>query len=923
MTLVAVRVAVKMGEIVLNTKRVMFVVIAALATMLTTLGLPAQAASVPGKPVAKLTSGSSRVILSWVAPASNRSTITAYQVGARKFASGKWQAWSYYNLSRTYRSKAVTYTNGTKVQAKVRAKNAKGFGAWSTVQSTVTGLPNAPTSRAVTQGDKFLTVSWGAAVGNGSAITAYRVYYRSQVGGVWGAWAYSTTSGSIRTESFGSLTPGTNYQFYIRTANKWGYGPSTSILSTVVLSAPDPPTNVTWTPNDFTLALTLSWSAPLNTGGSAITSYKAFAVRDGTKTCTTSTLTCTITGLTNGTSYTFTVTATNIAGTSGTASPSSALITATAPGAPTEVKGVGGYTEVTVSWAAPINTGGRPITSYTATALPGGATCTTTVEPPATTPATSCTITGLTNGTVYRFKVTATNIAATSTPSSPSSGVITATAPNAPTGVNAVLGNTQVTLSWSPPVNTDVFISSATQISAGGSHTCALLQDHTIKCWGGGRYGELGNGQYYTNPPPLGSATPVIVSGISNATQISSGRDHTCALLQDNTIKCWGDGRKGQLGNGQFYNSAPYGSATPVTVSGISNATQISASSGHTCALLQDNTIKCWGFGREGQLGDAVFYSNNYSCGVNYWNCGSATPVTVRGISNATQISAGDRHTCALLQDNTIKCWGNRFWGQLGDGQYDPSLDSSFYTPVIVSGISNATQISAGSTHTCALLQDNTIKCWGSSLSGELGNGQFYRSATPVIVSGISNATQISAGLSNTVPNNNDPGHTCALLQDNTIKCWGGGRYGELGNVQASGSATPVIVSGISNATQISAGNIHTCALLQDNTIKCWGDGRYGQLGNGLDTFNDGGYLVGSSFTPVTVIQIPDDGGSPITSYTATAVEDPTKSCTVLAPATSCTIAGLAPGNYTFTVTATNAVGTSLPSAASGPVTIP
>ena len=106
----------------------------------------------------------------------------------------------------------------------VRAKNAKGFGSWSTVQSTVTGLPNAPTSKSVKQGDKSLTVSWGTAVGNGSAITAYRVYYRSQVGGVWGAWAYSTTSGSIRTKTFGSLTPGTNYQFYIKSANKWGYG---------------------------------------------------------------------------------------------------------------------------------------------------------------------------------------------------------------------------------------------------------------------------------------------------------------------------------------------------------------------------------------------------------------------------------------------------------------------------------------------------------------------------------------------------------------------------------------------------------------------------------------------------------------------------------------------------------------------------
>jgi hypothetical protein len=218
-TLVAVRVAVKMGEIVLGAKRILVVVIAVLTTLLTTLSLPAQAASTPGKPVAKITSGNARVVLSWVAPASNGSTITSYQVVSRKYAAGKWQAWSYFNLSNAYRSKAVAYTNGTKVQGMVRAKNAEGFGSWSTVQSTVAGLPNAPTSRSVTQGNKSLTVSWGAAVGNGSAITAYRVYARSQVGGVWGVRTYATTSGSIRTKTFGSLSTGRKYQFYVR---GWG-----------------------------------------------------------------------------------------------------------------------------------------------------------------------------------------------------------------------------------------------------------------------------------------------------------------------------------------------------------------------------------------------------------------------------------------------------------------------------------------------------------------------------------------------------------------------------------------------------------------------------------------------------------------------------------------------------------------------------
>ena len=174
-----------------------------------------------------------------------------------------------------------------------------------------------------------------------------------------------------------------------------------------------------------------------------------------------------------------------------------------------------------------------------------------------------------------------------------------------------------------------------------------------------------------------------------------------------------------------------------------------------------------------------------------------------------------------------------------------------------------------------------------------------------------------------------------SLLQDNTVNCWGAGKFGELGNGQyytnaPYGSALPVTVSGVSNATQISAGLTHSCALLQDNTIKCWGDGYYGQLGNGLDSSSTvEGERFGSSATPVTVIQIPDDGGSPITSYTATTVEDPSKSCTATAPfglaeVPTCTITGLTTGQtYTFTVTATNAFGTSIPSAPSDPVLIP
>ena len=221
-----------MGEFVLSTKRILIVVIAALATMLTTLSVPAQAASAPGKPVAKLTSGSSRVVLSWVAPASNGSTITAYQVVSRKYAAGKWQAWSYYNLSRTSRSKAVAYSNGTKVQAKVRAKNARGYGSFSSAQATVAGLPGkVPGVTVKVVGTGSFNVGWAAANAHGSTITSYRIYSRSYISGAWRAWSYRTVGASTRSSSFTGLVGWRKYQYFLKAKNKRGYGLGSSVAT--------------------------------------------------------------------------------------------------------------------------------------------------------------------------------------------------------------------------------------------------------------------------------------------------------------------------------------------------------------------------------------------------------------------------------------------------------------------------------------------------------------------------------------------------------------------------------------------------------------------------------------------------------------------------------------------------------------------
>jgi alpha-tubulin suppressor-like RCC1 family protein len=319
---------------------------------------------------------------------------------------------------------------------------------------------------------------------------------------------------------------------------------------------------------------------------------------------------------------------------------------------------------------------------------------------------------------------------------------------------------------------------------------------------------------------------------LKNVVAISAGEYHTCALLKNGSVKCWGDNSDGQLGDGTTDDKS-----TPVTVVGISNAIAISAGRNlfiggyHTCALLRDGSVKCWGNNLGGQLGDGKSYPEENS---------SLTPVTVVGISNAIAVSAGGDHTCALLRDGSVKCWGDNFYGQLGDGKSYPKENRSL-TPVTVVGISNAIAIATGHEHTCALLRDGSVKCWGDNLFGQLGDGTTHDKSTPVTVVGISNAIAISAG----------DYHTCALLSNGSVKCWGGNDRGQLGDeTTAAKSTTPVTVVGISNAIAVSAGGDHTCALLSNESVKCWGDNSDGQLGDGK-SYAEEMY----SRIPVTVIE--------------------------------------------------------------------
>ena len=254
-------------------------------------------------------------------------------------------------------------------------------------------------------------------------------------------------------------------------------------------------------------------------------------------------------------------------------------------------------------------------------------------------------------------------------------------------------------------------ISGITQVSAGDNHTCAVANGRAL-CWGANNQGQLGITLGLRN-------TPQQVSGglTTGVTQISAGRDHTCAVV-DGRAMCWGSSTFGRLGNG--VTRARGGS--PKQVTGLTTGvTQISAGRDHSCAVV-DGAAKCWGSGGSGQLGDNTATRRT-------------TPVQVMGLtSEVTQISVGFSHSCAVV-DGRAMCWGINDNGQLG---VRPAPESGLSkTPLQVYGLtSGVTQISAGQNHTCALV-NGRVRCWGSGGSGQLGNNSTEGSPVPITVSGL------------------------------------------------------------------------------------------------------------------------------------------------------------------------------------------
>jgi alpha-tubulin suppressor-like RCC1 family protein len=395
----------------------------------------------------------------------------------------------------------------------------------------------------------------------------------------------------------------------------------------------------------------------------------------------------------------------------------------------------------------------------------------------------------------------------------------------------------------------------ATDLALGFSHTCALLQNGRVRCWGDNTFGQLGTGN---RTPQIRATTAANVSNLTDAVAIGAGLFHTCAVRVNGNVVCWGSNANGQLGNNAKEGQcdpgiSSCGQTTPQAVVNLSQAVDVVAGETHSCALRADGSVRCWGNNESGQLGDGTFAE-------------SLDATTVSDLDNVKAVAAGWHHTCALNASGNVFCWGNNFSGQLGDDTSDnrgepvPVLDLPIdviglaagnthacvqrangtlncwgfndfgqlgaqpvgvvstdpFTVANISGNVPAVTIDAGPFHTCGIRGNAAVVCWGTNVSGELtGAAGAVANQNPIgPTPALTNAAAVAGGTQ----------HTCVLLTNGTVTCWG--------RVNTTIQA-PATVAGLDNVVALAGGDLFRCALLADGTVRCWGEGSLGQLGNG------------------------------------------------------------------------------------------
>jgi cysteine-rich repeat protein len=399
----------------------------------------------------------------------------------------------------------------------------------------------------------------------------------------------------------------------------------------------------------------------------------------------------------------------------------------------------------------------------------------------------------------------------------------------------------------------DCTFTTVARIVAGQHHTCALIDGGRLRCWGRGEFGQLG----YGNPEIVGDDEfPNDVGDVvlpSPVAKLSLGGQHSCAVLQDGGLRCWGLNDRGQLGYGNYNNLGDDELLTTLPAVSVPPVAEVELGNRHTCARVGIGEVRCWGMNDEGQLG----YGNTYEPVPEMLLPGG--PVGIGG--TVTSLDIGFWHSCVTFVDGGLRCWGRNDNGQLGYGHLSHVGDDeppnavglvSLIPPQLPAN-TEIVSISLGGNHSCALLGGGELMCWGANGSGQLGGGDLNTigddetpaTRTPVAIGGPAKAVVTGAN------------HTCALRTDGAVVCWGDNTVGQLGyghtdNIgddELPESAGTVDLAGI--AIALTAGANHTCALMSNRAVRCWGQNNFSQLGLGSSV------TVGDNETPAAVMPVP------------------------------------------------------------------
>lgn len=345
-------------------------------------------------------------------------------------------------------------------------------------------------------------------------------------------------------------------------------------------------------------------------------------------------------------------------------------------------------------------------------------------------------------------------------------------------------------------VTQNITIGRVNQLSAGGASN-ARVDGNTgaVKSWGQNDVGQLGTANS-TNPTP----TPASVNfgAGKSAKQVAIGIEHACAILNDNSVSCWGSNSSGQLGQAL----ATVSSSTPLQVPGVT-AKAVAVGLEHTCVITSSDSVQCWGSNVNGQLGQPTgTLTNSY-----------LPQPAISGLS-AKAIKSGYNYLCAIASDDTVKCWGDNQYGQLGNNS---NTNSS--TVVSAGSLAGVAELTVGAYHACAATSSG-ISCWGLNGAGQLGSNGTTSLSVPTQTTTVrAGVTQLAAGLA----------HTCAL-SGSGIECWGSNASKQLSG-NTGGGTSFVSVSLANRPLILSAGLNHTCAQDSSNQTYCWGAGTQGRLG--------------------------------------------------------------------------------------------